>query len=257
MGKPLVWAMVDGGLTLRPGTIRQTDKPPAWANPERQALLVQLFTRSEGFCVYGHKACAGRWMERKGQRCTAIGVGCDNPQQEECRFRIEPDKPRPVCDFRKWTTLIWRCAYGHDSCEAPFANHYKNVENELVRYWQADAREQARMERKRERRIETGEVGRLRGDWNETGRDVFYSEQPQSYIEALGMSGVTFTPFAKVRLPSSSVNLHVDLGDTLKKLSKHKRRKVIRHGRPLPPEVQNAIELLVRRAVRRYWDKGG
>ena len=257
MGKPLVWAMVDGRLGLVPGRVNDTEHPPTWANPERQALLVQLFTRSEGFCVYEHKACSGRWIERKGQRCTAIRVGCDNPQQGLCRFHVERDKPRSVCDFRKWTTLRWRCHYGHDSCEAPFASHYERVAESLVKYWQADAREQGRVERKIERRIDTGETGRLRGDWNETGRDVFYSEQPQSYIEALGMSGVTFTPFAKVRLPSSMMNLHVDLGDTLKKLSKHKRRKVIRHGKALPPEVQNAIERLVQRAVRRYWDKGG
>ncbi len=255
MGKPLVWAMVDGCLTLRPETLRQRDNPPAWANPARQALLVQLFTRSEGFCVYGHKACSGRWTEHKGQACHVTGGGCEEPQASLCRYHVERDKPRQTCDFRRWTTLTWACDYGH-TCQAPFASHYQNFADELVRYWQADAREQAKLERQAEKRIDTGESGRLRGDWNETGRDVFHAEQPQSYIEALGMSGVTWTPFAKVRLPSSSVNLHVDLGDSLRKLSKHKRRKVVRYGKALPSEVQNRIELLVSRAVKRFWDKG-
>lgn len=150
---------------------------------------------------------------------------------------------------------VCRCAYGH-ACEAPFASHYERFAESLVRYWQTDAREQARAERQAERRIETGETGRLRGDWNETARDSFYASQPQSYIEALGMSALTFTPFAKVRLPSSMVNLHVDLGDTLRRLSKHKRRKVVRYGKALPPDVQHVIERIVRRAVKRYWDKG-
>jgi hypothetical protein len=30
---------------------------PKWATPSRQAHLVNLFNRSQGFCVFGHKPC--------------------------------------------------------------------------------------------------------------------------------------------------------------------------------------------------------
>ena len=30
---------------------------PKWVTPERQAHLVNLFLRSGGFCIYGHKPC--------------------------------------------------------------------------------------------------------------------------------------------------------------------------------------------------------
>ena len=30
---------------------------PQWATTERQAYLIELFKRSGGFCIYGHKPC--------------------------------------------------------------------------------------------------------------------------------------------------------------------------------------------------------
>jgi len=32
-------------------------RQPKWVTPERQTHLVELFSRSQGFCVYGHKPC--------------------------------------------------------------------------------------------------------------------------------------------------------------------------------------------------------
>ena len=32
-------------------------KQPNWATPGRQAYLVKLFNRSQGFCVFGHRPC--------------------------------------------------------------------------------------------------------------------------------------------------------------------------------------------------------
>jgi len=32
-------------------------RQPKWITPERQARLVDLFLRSQGFCVFGHKPC--------------------------------------------------------------------------------------------------------------------------------------------------------------------------------------------------------
>jgi len=81
---------------------------------------------------------------------------------------------------------------------------------------------------------------------------MFYAEQPEYYLEGIGISGLTFRPFAKVRLASSLVQLHIDLGDTLGQVSKAKRRKAIRYGKALPQEVQDAVDGICNKAVRRY-----
>ena len=212
------------------------------AEMRRQSELVRLFVESQGFCVFGHRPCAGSWQTKGGPKCGLNCVGCPTPNSGvTCHVAAK------VVQFPQ----VWRCAFGH-SCEAPFNSHYEPYADSLVKEWRKADNEQKRAEAKAERRIETGESGKLRGEWNETGRDVFYACQPQSYIEALGISGLTFTPFAKVRLASQFTTLHVDLGDALKPLSKNKRRKVVKYGRTIPEDVHNRVDRIVSKAIRRY-----
>ena len=94
----------------------------------------------------------------------------------------------------------------------------------------------------------------LRGQFSAIAKEVYLSQQPQFYLLALGVSGLTFRPFAKVRIASSFMGLHVyvELGDSLKSVSKHKRRKAIRYGIALPKDIQEHIDKLCRQAVRHY-----
>ena len=89
----------------------------------------------------------------------------------------------------------------------------------------------------------------MRGQFSTIAKDMFYAEQPEYYLEGIGISGLTFRPFAKVRLASSLVQLHIDLGDTLRQVSKAKRRKAIRYGK-----VADTIQARIREAVRHYFD---
>jgi len=92
----------------------------------------------------------------------------------------------------------------------------------------------------------------LRGQFNNISRDIFYAKQPQFYLLGLGISGLTFKPFAKIRLSSSYVSLYVDLSDSLRMVSKAKRRKAIRYGKPLPLELQREIGQACKLAVGHY-----
>ena len=94
----------------------------------------------------------------------------------------------------------------------------------------------------------------MRGQFSAIAKEVYHSSQPEFYLLGLGVSGLTFKPFAKVRLASSFVGLHVtvDLGDTLKSVSKNKRRKAIRYGKALPKGIQDRIDKLCSEAVRHY-----
>ena len=145
------------------------------------------------------------------------------------------------------------CVFGHKPCHNPEHHHYEPFIEGLIKDWVKDDREGRAYELKLEQRRLHGldERGPIRGRFNAIARDIFHDRQPQSYLEALGMSGLTFTPFAKVRFASSNTRLHVDLGDTLRGVSKNKRRKAIRYGR-IPAEVQERVDALVTKAIRDF-----
>ncbi len=80
----------------------------------------------------------------------------------------------------------------------------------------------------------------------------WHFQPPLSYLEALGMSGVKLQPFAKVKIASSYMRLYIDLGTSLRGISKNKRRKAIRYGKELPKSIQERIAEKVSLAVRDY-----
>ncbi|MBA7568704.1 hypothetical protein ES708_10438 [subsurface metagenome] len=148
------------------------------------------------------------------------------------------------------------CVFGHKDCDIP--EHYYEVFIEgLILDWQADDREQSAFDWQAEQRQLHSLAERrypLRGQFSAISKDIFFANQPAYYIIGLGISGVTFRPFALIRLASSFVSLFVDIDDSLKGLSKNKRRKAIRYGKPLTPERQAELASLCRLAVRHYLD---
>jgi len=146
------------------------------------------------------------------------------------------------------------CVFGHKGCLNP-DHHYINFIEGLISDWKKQDREQASAEwqDERQRLHSLGERRYpVRGRFNNISQDIFFDNQPLFYLEGVGVSGITLLPFAKVRVSSSYVNLFVDLGKSLKGVSKNKRRKAIRYGKPLPPEYKRKIEDICRQAVRHY-----
>jgi len=166
---------------------------PQWVTAERQSHLVNLFIRSGGFCIYGHKPC---------------------------------------------------------SCPE---HHYVPFTEGLILDWIADDREERNALRKIEQRAmhSLGEIGKVKGQFDAVSRDIFYANQPLYYIGGLGISGLTFRPFAKVRLSSSFICLHVDITSEIRSISKNKRRKAVRYGR-LPFGFMETIEQRCSLAVHHY-----
>ncbi len=141
------------------------------------------------------------------------------------------------------------CVFGHKNCLVP-EHHYEVFIEDLIGDWASDDRAQRQAEWQAERKAihSLGERRLpLRGQFSAIGKDVFYGDQPQFYLLGLGMSGLTYQPFAKVRLASSFMHLHVNLGDTLKKVSKNKKRKAIRYGK-----IDQQIHGLCKAAVMDY-----
>jgi len=141
------------------------------------------------------------------------------------------------------------CVFGHKPCPIP-EHHYEVFMENLIRDWVSDDRAQRQAEWQAEQR-QIHSLGErrepLRGRFSNIAKDIFYSEQPQFYLLGLGISGLTFKPFARVRLASSFLHLFVDLGDTLKAVSKNQRRKALRYGK-----VTNEVNSKIREAVKHY-----
>ncbi|TRZ50569.1 MAG: hypothetical protein D4S01_06455 [Dehalococcoidia bacterium] len=146
------------------------------------------------------------------------------------------------------------CVFGHPHC--PYPEHYYEIYIEgLIEDWKAQDRADASAQWLEEQRRMHSLAERsypIRGQFNSISKDIYFAKQPLFYLLGMSISGLTFTPFAKVRIASSFVHLYVDLGDRLRGVSKNKRRKAIRYGKALPIEIEREVDAVCRLAVRHY-----
>jgi hypothetical protein len=141
------------------------------------------------------------------------------------------------------------CVFGHKPCPIP-EHHYEVFIENLIKDWVKDDKAQSQAEWEAERKALHSLAERrypLRGQFSVISKDIFFTSQPQFYLEGIGISGLTFQPFAKVRLASSYMRLYIYLDDTLKDMSKNARRKALRYGRL----TETAYDR-IRQAVRHY-----
>ena len=186
-----------------------------------------------------------------------VGKPCNQPKAdgEPCHYEPEQGKPHLPCHCVHVHSLRWHCAYGDYPCNKPHECHYELYTDRLVKEWVQDDRQVKITEWQAERK-ELHSLGEprtpVKGWFNGIGRDIFFSRQPIYYLEGLGISGITFKPFAKVKIANSYTHLFIDLGNALKPVSKSKRRKAIRYGKPLPKDVTGKINDICSQAVRHY-----
>jgi len=232
---------------------------PKWINPSRQAELVKLFVKSQGFCIFGHYPCKGEWQTTSTTVCS-WGKFCSKPvgEGEPCRYKPEQGMPQVPCQSSTAVVNRWHCAYGDYPCYKPFECHFEIYADRLIRDWATDDRSIGIAKWQAERKIlhslgETKEP--LRGRFSNISRDIVMAKQPSYYLQGLAINGVTFSPFAKVRIANSYVYLYIDLGDSLKAVSKNKRRKATRYGKPLPASVANSVATICNKAVGHYLNR--
>ena len=146
------------------------------------------------------------------------------------------------------------CIFGEPNCPIP-EHHFELFIEGLIYDWKADDREARRLEYRIEsiRLHSLGEPRQpLRGRFSAISRDIWKSNQPLYYLEGLGVSCVTLQPFIRVRLSSSYMRLYVNLGEALRGISKSRKRKIARYGKPLPKTIEQTINELVRASVLDY-----
>jgi hypothetical protein len=146
------------------------------------------------------------------------------------------------------------CVYGEQNCTIP-EHHYEVFIESLINDWKADDRETNRLEWKNERKIMHAlneKTLPMRGRFNGVSSDIWHDSQPIYYLESMGMDCLKLKPFALVKLSSSYQHLYVDLGDSLKSVSKNRKRKAIRYNKPLPQSANDIVSKLIIEAVKDY-----
>jgi hypothetical protein len=136
-----------------------------------------------------------------------------------------------------------------------YNEQYETDIHRIISNWVADDRESNKYAWQAERKaLHTLNEKRLplRGRFNNVSSTIWHENQPLYYLENIGMNGLTLKPYARVKISSSFVHLYVDLGDNLRSMSKHKKRKVIRYHKPLPSQVNEIISRLITQAVKHY-----
>jgi len=126
----------------------------------------------------------------------------------------------------------------------------------IIADWKRLDREQDRAEWEAERNALHRSSDRrypVRGQFSATSKDIYADNQPLYYLDGQAVSGLTLTPFVRVRLSSSYMRLYVDLGEALRQASKSQRRKAIRYGKALPKSAKEAVTRKVLEAVRDYY----
>jgi len=125
----------------------------------------------------------------------------------------------------------------------------------IIADWKADDREAKQyawlLERKAIHTLGEPRSSHIRGHFNSISSEIWHSSQPQYYVEKLGYSLLTFTPYADVRLSGTFIHLYVNLGDSLHYVSKNARRKAIRYGKR-SQSITDIIDAKVSQAVLHY-----
>jgi hypothetical protein len=221
---------------------------PKWSTQERREYLVKLWTMYGNQCLLGHTACP---VPEHYQHVVSKLVKVAEAKTEKCLN----NQGLPLKDTngnQLYITIYPVRKFIENHVETDRLYDVKSEDQ--IKYWIDDDRGADRYNWNIEREAlhrTSDRVLPLRGRFSAVSRDIYHDTQPFFFIEKMGISGLTFKPFAKLRLASSGTRLYVDISDVLKPISKNARRKAVRYAKS-NNALQNEIYSLCSMAVKKY-----
>jgi hypothetical protein len=137
---------------------------------------------------------------------------------------------------------------------------FEDVWDKCIESWKAEDREARYAGIKREqRRIHDGTFGKVGSRFDPVARDVYYQNRSGYEWIGYGISVESMQRIAVIRVPSTSVRLHVNVAIAFQgvNVSRNKRRKMARYQANPPPLVWERIDKLCAQATRDYWAISG
>jgi hypothetical protein len=227
-------------------------KSPLWVTPERQAYLVELFNKYGNRCLLGHKVCPipEHYFYLEYKQGYAL-------RQKHHKFRDGNERPIIGNDGKPLEYDIF-IPYKVLLPQVKVARLYEYLSESFIDDWKRDSRQQAAEEYKALHKALHSVPTRLRNR-SSFNADNFYDNQPIYYIVGYGVSGITFQPLVRIRLPSSHTQLIVKLPHNIFArspiISKSLMRKHLRYGKPLPEPADVIINRLCAKAVNNYRER--
>jgi len=219
-----------------------------WSTPTRQAYLIKLWTKYGNQCLQGHTACPIlEHYVHTDSKLVLVPQAKSVPCLDGSGNPIKDSHGNPLY------LTVYPLAKTTEQTHS-LERLYELKSETLIKDWIADDRAQAQAEYKAEYEARHRDYERrtpLHGKFSAIGKDIYYDSQPEFYLEAMGISGLTFKPFAKLRLASSYVRLYVDLSEVFQPLSKNQKRKAVRYGRK-SLQLNNQIDRACWLAVKHY-----
>jgi len=220
----------------------------SWITRNRQMILARMVIDCANNCLLGHHNCQiiEHYVHTRYQFKTvakAVEVQC--LKEDGTPLKDDNGNELYITVYESEKTLEQR---------HKLLTQYEYLSDNAVKNWKIDDREQSEAEWKKERKAihSLNEKAYKNGRFGSVSSVIFHEKQPLYYVEAIGMNGLTCQPFAKVKLSGSYFHLYVDLGDSLRTISKHRRRKAIRYNKPLPTKIDAVIAEKVEKAVQHF-----
>ena len=222
---------------------------PKWVTKKRQRELVSLFIEGGNNCLLGHNNCPipEHYLHTE-TKINSIAKAVD--------VRCFDSNGNVLTDSNG--NVLYITVYESENViqqTHKLVTKYELQSDNAIKNWVSDDRQANQAIWKRERKAIHSLNERsypLRGRFNNISSVIFHESQPIYYLEHIGMNGLTLKPFALVKLASSNQQLYVDLGTSLRGVSKNRKRKAIRYHKPLPSQASEMVTKLVGEAVKDY-----
>jgi hypothetical protein len=140
------------------------------------------------------------------------------------------------------------CVYHHPRCEDPEHNYGVWIESTIA-MWKAEDREERSYLNKLDSNRLDGTFGLQGARFDAIARDQWHQVAPAYYTVKEGLNPITMHRVVQIRIPSTYINLFVDVNNLPDKVGKWARKKALARGTPLPQTVHDACMA----AVRRFW----
>ncbi len=215
---------------------------PKWSTPIRQAYLLELWAKFNNQCLLGHNSCniAGHYAYTANRATTtseAYKVACVDKNGDKI---VDATGKQYLVTFYRPVKSYYQ--------ETITIRLYDFLADTVVDSWKQDDR----VARSEADRIESialhslGEVGKpIRGRFSNIARDIFHTNAPLYYLKAISFDVLRLTPFAKIKIAGSYAHLFISLGHSLDSVSKNKKRKAMRYGKPLPALTQSKVDTII------------
>jgi hypothetical protein len=232
---------------------------PKWIQPQRQRYLVELFVRDGLKCQQGHINCpiVEHYLHTSYKVSSVARLV--EPDDRYIDTRCYNSNGEPLRD--KQGNQLYITLY--KSIKVVEAKHslktlYESESDTVIHNWRLDDKEarqaQWLSEQKAIHALGERQTNHLRGKFSTVSSDIWHSSQPLFYLEAIGIDGLKLKPFAKVKLAGSFTRLYINLDDSLRSISKNRRRKAIRYNKPLPQSINDKVTAKIFESVNHYYN---